>query len=66
MGAVDVNLFHFIPTAVLAFGTPSRKFSLLENFTRRALQRITSRPVFKSWRLTGKRFLADGGKVIKT
>jgi hypothetical protein len=47
MGAVGVNLFRFIPTAILAFGTPSRKFSLLKNFTRRALQRITSRPVFK-------------------
>jgi len=46
MGAVDVNLFRFIPTAILAFGNPSRKFSVLENFTRRALQRISSRPVF--------------------
>jgi len=39
IGTVDINLFRFIPAAILTFGNPSRKFSILENFTRRALQR---------------------------
>jgi len=45
MGTVDFNFFRFIPAAVFAFGNPSHKFSILENFTRRALRRISSRPV---------------------
>jgi len=39
MGAIDVNFFRFIPTARLSFGSLSHKFSILENFTRKALRK---------------------------
>jgi hypothetical protein len=35
--------FCFIPPAVLAFGIPSRQFSVLENLARRALQEKPTR-----------------------
>jgi hypothetical protein len=43
LGGFVVISFRFIPPAVLAFGIPSRQFSVLENLARRALQEKPTR-----------------------
>jgi len=48
MGAIDVNFFRFIPTARLSFGSLSRKFSILGNFTRKALRKGAPRLIISA------------------
>jgi len=47
MQTININLFRFISIAYSTIRKSSRKFSILENFTHRELQKVIADPVPK-------------------